>query len=156
MFSHSSSFRSWFFSYLSLALLLFTGFAYAGKDPIYTGRFSNLAVSGYDTVAYFTQSEAVKGDAQFSTEWQGAEWRFSTAENLAAFTEEPEKYAPQYGGYCAYAAASDKAVSADPKQWAIHNDKLYLNYNKRVREDWLQDKEAYIEKADRNWPGLLD
>ncbi len=142
--------------YLLYFLLLFSSQVMAAKDPIYTARFNNLAVSGYDTVAYFTQGEAVKGDEQFSTEWRGAEWRFSSADHLAAFKESPEDYAPQYGGYCAYAAASNRAVRTDPQAWKIHNGKLYLNFNKRVQKDWLQDIDGYITKADKNWPGLLD
>lgn len=129
--------------------------ANAGKDPIYTGLFNNLAVSGYDTVAYFTESKPVKGSEKFSTSWNGADWRFSSAENLALFNSDPQKYAPQYGGYCAYAASLNKAVSADPKQWDVHNGMLYLNYNKSVRQDWLKDKEGYIQSADKNWPALL-
>lgn len=144
---------------LFVALLVagtFSVFVAAAKDPVYTGHFSNVAVSGYDTVAYFTQGAATKGSDEFSTEWKGAEWRFSSAENLAKFVASPEKYAPQYGGYCAYAAASNQAAKTDPKAWHIHNGKLYLNYNKSVQKNWLQDKNGYIEKADNNWPALLN
>ena len=156
MFSFATSYRVLVLTFFAVSLSIVASTAHAAKDPIYTKRFSNLAVSGYDTVAYFTQSEALKGDEQFATEWMGAEWRFSSIENLNAFIEAPEKYAPQYGGYCAYAASANRAVSADPKQWTIHNDKLYLNYNKKVKEEWLQNPDAYIANADKNWPGLLE
>ena len=92
-----------FFVALSaLVFLSLASTAQAGKAPVYTSLFSDTALKGYDTVAYFTDGKPVKGDKQFSTEWNGATWQFATAENLAAFEAAPEKYAPQYGGYCAW------------------------------------------------------
>lgn len=135
---------------------IFSVTANAAKDPVYTPIFSNLAVSGYDAVAYFEQGAAVKGSKEFSYEWQGAKWRFSSAKNLASFKEDPEAFAPQYGGYCAYAAAINKAVKADPKVWDIRDGKLYLNFNKKIQQDWRADIDDYIEQADKNWPALLE
>jgi YHS domain-containing protein len=125
-------------------------------DAVYTGTFSNNAVSGYDTVAYFTDGKPVKGSEQFKTEYKGATWLFSSQENLERFKGDPEKYAPQYGGYCAYAVGEKNAlVSAEPDVWKIVDGKLYLNYDKDVGKIWAKDIPGYIQKADANWPGLV-
>lgn len=125
------------------------------KAPVYTGFLSNLAVGGYDTVSYFTESKAIKGSKEFSTEYKGATWYFSSQENLVAFTNNPEKYAPQYGGYCAWAVSQGYTAKGDPQQWSIHEDKLYLNYNADVQNRWLVDKENFILQGDKNWPQVL-
>lgn len=114
------------------------------------------AVDGYDVVAYFTEGAPVKGSADYSTEYKGADWYFSSQENLDKFKAEPIKYAPQYGGYCAWAASQGNLANGDPERWAIHEGKLYLNYSKGVQKKWLKDKPGFIAKADANWPGLLD
>ena len=125
------------------------------KDEIYTGTFSSEAVDGYDTVAYFTEGKPVEGKDEFSYEYKGAEWLFSSAENLAKFKANPEKYAPQYGGYCAYAVSQGGTASGDPEVWAIHNGKLYLNYSKSVQKRWDVDRDGFIAKANANWPSVL-
>lgn len=136
-------------------LVGFGGVAHAAKDPIYTGIFSSVAVSGYDPVAYFTQSKPVKGKKAISLSWNGATWRFSSEENKALFEKNPEKYAPQYGGYCAYAVAKNSTASGDPEQWTIHDGKLYLNYNQEINDTWRGDMLNFIDKADVNWPNVL-
>ncbi|WP_250654768.1 YHS domain-containing (seleno)protein [Alkalimarinus coralli] len=123
--------------------------------PIYTSFFSDVAVSGYDVVAYFTEHSPVKGNPELSTEYKGAEWHFSSQENLDAFKSNPEKYAPQYGGYCAWAVAYNKTAKGDPKQWAIHDGKLYLNYDANIKAKWTADRENLIKKADLYWPQLI-
>ena len=127
-------------------------------DPIYTSFFSNVAIKGYDTVAYFTENKAVKGSKDFVTEYKGATWHFSSQENLDLFKGNPEKYAPQYGGYCAWAMADGKGRTAgiSPDVWHIYEGKLYLNYNKNVQKEWLSTKLADIEVADRNYPNVTD
>lgn len=141
---------------LRLCALLLVSVSANAADLISTSFFSNKAVSGYDTVAYFTQGQAVKGDSQWTTEYQGAQWLFSSAEHLAMFEAEPEKYAPQYGGYCAWAVSekSDFAPS-DPEQWAIVDGKLYLNYNADIKGRWDSARTLHIQQADQNWPGLI-
>ncbi len=134
-----------FYSSLSLAL-----------GPVYVGGDSETAIRGYDTVAYFTEGKPVKGSAQYTTEYKGATWRFSSKDNLAKFTGDPEKYAPQYGGYCAYAVSQDKTASIKPPAFTIHEGKLYLNYSKGVRKIWLRDMEEHILRANENWPGVLN
>lgn len=146
--------------YLLLFVVLFTATfsvqVFAAKDTIFTPAFSNLAIRGYDTVAYFTSGEPTKGSKEFEYEWMDATWRFSSAENLELFKGEPEKYAPQYGGYCAWALAENKLASVDPTQWTIVNDKLYLNYSKKIQNKWLKDRDNLISEGDKNWPTVLE
>lgn len=125
-------------------------------DPINTGWFGNTAIKGYDPVAYFTKGEPVKGGKAFTVEWRGANWLFANEANKELFEANPEKYAPQYGGYCAYAVSQGATASIDPEAWTIHEGKLYLNYSKAVQRDWLEDREGYIRLADEAWPKLLE
>ncbi|MDZ7343106.1 MAG: YHS domain-containing protein, partial [candidate division KSB1 bacterium] len=102
----------------------------------------------------FTVSKPVKGDSKFEYKWMGATFRFSTKENLDLFKKEPEKYAPQYGGYCAYAISQNYTAPVDPEAWDIVNGKLYLNYSKSVQKKWKEKRDEYIALADKNWPAL--
>ena len=146
----------------ALVLLGVSVGATAADDPIYTGLFNNRAVSGYDTVAYFTAGKPLKGKKKFRTEYMDAEWRFSSQENLDLFLADPAKYAPQYGGYCAWAMGGGDngtrgyKASGDPEQWEIVDGKLYLNYNEEVKGKWVQDIPGFIEKADRFYPTVVD
>lgn len=127
------------------------------KEPIYTGTFSNKAVGGYDTVSYFQGTgEPVKGVKDYQTEWRGANWFFASADNLQKFKADPEKYAPQYGGYCAWAVSQGYLAKGDPKVFAKVGDKLYLNYNQDVSDKWEPEKEALIPAADEKYSGLVD
>lgn len=137
-----------------LAFLLLSA-PVAAKDPVYTGTLSNLAVSGYDPVAYFTEGKPVEGSAAFEHKWKGATWRFANAKNLEAFKTDPAAYAPQYGGYCAWAVSQGYTASADPSAWRIVGKKLYLNYNREVQQNWEKDAAGNIVKADGNWPKVL-
>jgi len=140
-----------------VTVLLMSTQVHAAKDPIYTSFLSNKAAGGYDVVTYFQgDGIPVKGLKQFKLEYKGADWYFSSQQNLDMFTQEPEKYAPQYGGYCAYALASNETVKGDPLQFHIHNDKLYLNINAKYKDIWIADKQNYIDKGDTNWPTVLD
>ncbi|NET11347.1 MAG: YHS domain-containing protein, partial [Symploca sp. SIO2B6] len=116
---------------------------------------NGLAIEGTDPVAYFTQSEAVPGSEEFAYEWGGATWRFSSAENRDRFAANPEQYAPQYGGHCAWAVSQGYPAPIDPEAWKIVDGKLYLNYDKRVQSRWERDIPGNIAKADQNWPGVL-
>ena len=139
-----------------LALVLFSATpALAAKDEVSTGFLSNLAVSGHDPVAYFREGRPVKGSADFTVSWKGAEWRFASAANRDAFKADPEAFAPQYGGYCAWAVSQGYTASTDPEAWHIENGKLYLNYSKEVRAQWRRDIPGNIAKGDANWPGVL-
>ena len=125
-------------------------------DPTFTAIFSDQAIRGYDTVAYFTEGKPVEGDDKFSTEYNEATWLFSSQENLDLFKADPEKYAPQYGGYCAYAVSQNSTASIKPELFTIHDGKLYLNYNESINKKWVADKESFIVQADANWPALLE
>jgi len=118
-----------------------------------TGR---LALKGYDPVAYFTTTKAVRGSSSFKTSWMGMTWNFASKENLQKFVKNPQHYAPQYDGYCAYGVSKGKKAETDPEAWTIVNDKLYLNYSPDVKEEWLKDKANLIKVADKNWPELKD
>jgi len=139
-----------------LAVLLLPGAAWAEKAPVYTSYFSNVAAGGYDVTAYFTEAKPVKGKKAFKTEYMGVDWHFSSRENLDKFTGNPDKYAPQYGGYCAWAVAQGDTASGDPLQWTVHDGKLYLNYNKKINNRWRADMEKFIADGDKNWPAVLD
>lgn len=136
-------------------MVMATPAAFADKAPVYTGNFSNVAVQGHDPVAYFTDGEPVKGSKKFKTTYEGAEFRFATADNLAAFEADPAKYAPQYGGYCAWAVSQGYTAKGDADHWAIVDGKLYLNYNKKVQATWNEDRPGFIASADKEWPTVL-
>jgi YHS domain-containing protein len=119
------------------------------------GKADNIAIMGYDPVAYFTVGKAIKGSPRYYHEWNDAIWLFASENNRNLFAEQPEKYAPQYGGYCAYGVAVPKQkIEIDPRAWHIHNGKLYLNYTPNTQDVWLRSKEQYIEDADKNWPDV--
>ncbi len=130
--------------------------AHAEKAPVYTGSFSNVAVEGYDAVAYFTEGKPVKGDKDFATEYNGAEFRFASQANLDAFKADPVNYAPQFGGYCAWAVSQGYTAKGDAEVWRIVDGKLYLNYNRKVQSDWEKDIPGFIQSANSNWPNVLN
>lgn len=136
-------------TFLTPALLI-------ARDPVdaVNRARDGVALRGYDTVAYFKDSRAVKGAAQFEHEWMGARWRFASKENRDAFAASPEKYAPQFGGYCAWAVGHNYTADADPEAWRVVDGKLYLNYNRSVQQKWEQDRAKWIEEGHRNWPHL--
>lgn len=126
------------------------------NDPIETGTFNNKAIYGYDTVAYFTQDKAVKGSEDFMTTWRGAEWFFSSKEHMDLFVADPVKYAPQYGGYCAYAMSDGRLVGIDEDAFTILDGKLYLNYSKSVMKEWRTNTGQFIQEADGWYPKKVD
>ncbi|MGQ0484804.1 MAG: YHS domain-containing (seleno)protein [Hyphomicrobiales bacterium] len=130
--------------------------AFAAKPELFTGLVKGVAVGGHDSVSYFMGSEPRRGEERFSTVWRGAAWRFANQENLDAFTADPAKYAPQYGGYCAYAVSRGYTAKGDPIAWTVVDGKLYLNYSLDVRKTWAEDIPGNIAKADGNWPGVLN
>ncbi|MFK7852553.1 MAG: YHS domain-containing (seleno)protein [Granulosicoccus sp.] len=126
------------------------------KKGLFGYEPNGIAIRGYDTVAYFTQDKPVEGNDKFTTQWSDATWKFSSQEHLDLFIAEPEKYAPQYGGYCAYGVANESLVKIEPEQWSIVDDKLYLNYNAKLNREWKKDISGYITKADALFEKLLD
>jgi YHS domain-containing protein len=117
-------------------------------------KSSNQAIRGYDPVAYFTAGKPVKGDQRFTFHWKEADWYFSSKEDLNLFMKDPQKYAPQYGGYCAYGMSEAKKAPTDPSAWTIVNGKLYLNYSLQVEESWKKNQKQRIGQADKNWPQI--
>ncbi|WP_374354967.1 YHS domain-containing (seleno)protein [Chitinimonas sp.] len=137
----------------ALALSVFSLAALA-IQPVF--QTEDGAIRGYDPVAYFTQHKPVKGDKQFTSKWQDAEWHFANEANLKAFEANPEKYAPQYGGYCAYGVAQGYTPETDPAAFKVVNNKLYLNLSQAVLKKWSKDIKGYVKDADENWPKLKD
>ncbi|MCS6306048.1 MAG: tat pathway signal sequence domain protein [Nitrospira sp.] len=122
---------------------------------VHAGQFferNNLAIDGYDPVAYFTEQKPVKGSTQFRSDFEGSTFQFVSAAHRDAFALNPAKYTPQYGGYCAYGTAKGYKATIDPAAFTVVGDKLYLNYSETVRSRWLSDIPGYIQKADVNWP----
>lgn len=136
-----------------VAAILLSPLALAQKPQVFSDR--NGAIRGYDPVAYFEHKGPVKGSQQFAHAWRGATWHFASAENRDRFAAAPEKYAPQYGGYCAYAVSEGYTADIDPAAWTIVDGKLYLNYSRRIRERWSRDIPGNIRKGDANWPAVL-
>lgn len=135
------------------AVLAFAG--PGGLDPVNkTG--AGLALKGYDAVAYFTEGRPVSGDERYEHTWKGARWLFVSAGNRDAFAKDPERYAPVYGGYCAYAVSHGYTADGDPQVWKIVEDRLYLNYNREAQKLWGEDIPGNIAKGDENWPRFLE
>lgn len=114
-----------------------------------------VAIKGYDPVAYFLDGRPVKGNDEFTHEWKGALWKFSSAEHRDLFAGDPEKYAPRYGGYCAFAVSINRTADIDPDSWSIVDGKLYLNLDTKTKKLWERDIPGNIKKGDENWPRLL-
>ncbi len=136
-----------------VALPLIPRSALAARLETFT--IGGLAIQGTDPVAYFDGAGPVAGLPDHRLMWKGAEWRFATEANMSAFEMNPTAYAPQYGGYCAYALAQGALASTDPQAWTLHEGKLYLNFSLEVRQTWVQDIPGYITKADSHWPQVL-
>lgn len=136
---------------------LIFGLAVAGlraEKPV-NSTWTGLAIKGYDPVAYFLESKPVEGSDAFEFEWNGATWRFGSAANRDLFVKEPAKYAPQFGGYCAWAVSRGYTAGIEPEAWKILNGKLYLNYNLKIQKQWEGDTAGNIAKAEANWPEIL-
>ena len=139
---------------LALAPAVLAAPAANAEPPVYTGSFSDTALQGYDPVAYFEQGEAVKGSDDFTTEYIGATFKFASAADRDAFIADPAAYAPQYGGYCAWAMADGRYAKGDARYWRIVDGKLYLNYNAGIQKKWEKDVPGFISKADTHWTEL--
>lgn len=137
---------------LMLTIMLVGVASYAQNSEIFNNKKG--AINGYDAVAYFKESKPIKGDSQFNYQWKDANWYFSSKENLETFKENPEKYVPQYGGYCAYGTSEGHKAPTQPDAWTIVDGKLYLNYNKAVEVLWNKNQSELIKKADTNWDGV--
>ena len=113
---------------------------------------AGVAIRGYDAVAYFTQGKPVKGSSAFAADYQGSTFHFSSAAHRDAFVADPAKYAPQYGGFCAFGTSRGYKAAIEPSAFTVVDDKLYLNYNRDVQQQWRRDIAGHVRTADRNWP----
>ena len=146
---------------LGVIAVLFSTAARAAEPPINTlknnflGGRTDTAINGYDAVAYFTVGKPLKGQDSLATEWMGAKWKFSSQAHLDLFKSNPQKYAPQYGGYCAYGVTQGKLVKVEPDQFTLRDGKLYLNYDADIQAKWLKDPAGHIKDADAKFQALL-
>jgi hypothetical protein len=139
---------------VGLAVVGLVGFStFSAKSEIaaYNIDSDNVAIHGYDTVAYFTEGKAVKGSGQFEHVWEDARWHFASAANRDLFTTNPDRYAPQYGGYCALGIAAGEFAHVDPEAWTIVDGKLYLNKSKKLMEIWRESTPTHLWISDHNW-----
>jgi hypothetical protein len=123
--------------------------------PAVYAASDGFAAGGYDVTAYFTQGKPVRGSTRHELMLEGATWRFASAESKARFQADPGAYAPQFGGYCAWAVSQGYLASGDPRQWKIVDGKLYLNFNARAKELWEADQGDAIKRGHANWPTVL-
>jgi YHS domain-containing protein len=137
-----------------LALILLSSSAFAG-DLINVAGASRVALNGYDPVAFFTDAKPVIGSPFIRGSYQGAEYFFATEGHKTLFLAKPEKYAPQYGGYCAYGVSVEALAPVDINTWQIRDGKLYLNFSDEFSEKFNADFNGNVAKAERNWPGLV-
>ena len=132
---------------------IFSQLAIAGSgDAIF--EKGGVAIGGYDPVSYHIMSKASKGDSRYAFQWNNTRWLFASQSNKDLFAANPEKYAPRYGGFCAYAASKGALAPTDPQAWTIKDDRLYLNYSTAVRSKWREDIDSNITLADENWKTL--
>ncbi len=135
---------------IAAILLISTTIAQAQKSEVFIT--DGKAIKGYDPVAFFKESKPVKGVESLSYQYNDATWLFSSKTNLETFKKDPEKYAPQYGGYCAYGTAGGHKAPTQTNTWTIVDGKLYFNYNDKVKESWNKQQAKLIEKANTQWP----
>lgn len=139
---------------LTFSPLMLVPSAASAEPAVYTGRFSSTALQGNDAVAYFKTGTPTKGSDEFTAEYNGATFKFASAANRDAFVADPAAYAPQYGGYCAWAIADGKYAKGDARHWKIVDGKLYLNFNEGVQQKWNKDIPGFIAKGDAKWTEL--
>lgn len=138
---------------LALGVVAVAPRAAAAFEPVYSD--GGAAIGGYDPVAYFTEGKPVAGSEAFTAEHDGATWRFASAANRDAFVADPERYAPQYGGYCAYAVSEGYTAEVDPDAWSIVDGRLFLNYSKSIQRRWERNRDERIATGDSNWPKIV-
>jgi YHS domain-containing protein len=137
-------------AYFSTALIALSILA-----PAWAGEYfekDGVALRGYDPVAYFSENKPVKGSPDHKAEYEGSAFHFTSKANRDAFVADPARYAPQYGGFCAFGMASGYKAATDPAAFSIVDGKLYLNYNRDVQKQWSADRPGFIAKAEKNWP----
>lgn len=139
---------------ITASLLLLAIVSFAQKTSVFNKN--GVAIGGYDVVAFYEESKPVMGNKKFSYQWQDANWYFANQQHLDSFKLSPVKYAPQYGGYCAYGTAEGHKAPTEIETWTIVDGRLFFNYNKAVQKLWLKDQQVLIKKADEQWPLIKD
>lgn len=134
-----------------VGVAFFSTFSAKSGIAAYNVDSDNVAIQGYDTVAYFTEGKAVKGSGEFEHVWEDAKWRFASVANRDLFATNPDRYAPQYGGYCALGIAAGEFAHVDPEAWTIVDGKLYLNKSKKHMEIWRDSTATHLWISDHNW-----
>ena len=140
--------------FLLLATFVLNYLSFSQKSEVFIKN--NKAIDGYDVVAFFTNHQPIKGDEKFIVNYNNAIWYFSSQQNADSFKLKPEKYAPQFGGYCAYGCSNGYKAPTQIETWAIYDDKLYFNYNLKVKDSWMNKKEVLIPIANDNWIKIKD
>lgn len=135
----------------TLATFVSVGSAHAADEFFIADANMNIAINGYDPVAYHTAGKPVKGDANYKYEHNDVVWKFSSAENMAAFEADPAKFAPAYGGWCTVGASKGKKIATQPELFQIVDGQLYLNSSEGAHNLFLKDKAGTIDTADTNW-----
>jgi YHS domain-containing protein len=144
------------FRWLILTLLMSLGFAGALRaDQVRVFTQDGVAIGGYDVVIYFTENRAALGDARHAVMWKGATWYFASPETMSSFEMNPKAYAPQYGGFCAYAMSEGRLADPSPTSFTILNGKLYLNDGPGAQSEWSSAAEANIAAANAHWKAIL-
>lgn len=139
--------------FFPLSLMLITGASAFSQTTNYYSK-DGIAIKGYDPVAFFTLQKAVEGSNTYTAEWSGSKWMFISQASKDSFIAHPFRYAPQYGGFCAFGASENHKAPTDPNAWTVINNKLYLNYSNKVKEMWIKDTANRIKAADEYWTGL--
>ncbi len=150
--------RSRFLIFICIALFAAAcgTLSFDSAEKLVSKTADGLAIRGYDAVAYRTIETATKGNAQYEYAWKGAKWLFANAENRDSFAANPEMYAPEYGGFCAWSMAQKNVMEADPEVWKVVDGKLYLIQNEMVKEVWEKSQPDFIEKSNQNWQKMRD
>lgn len=138
---------------IALPVTLAARGAWASTPPVYAE--DGVAIDGSDAVAYFSEGAPVAGNPGITLDWNGATWRFASETNRDAFAADPEAYAPQFGGYCAWAVSRGYTAPTIPEAWTIHDGKLYLNFSRRIQRRWERDIPGNIARGEQNWPHVL-
>ncbi len=148
--AHNTAARNRTTFLLAAWMLVLTASSLFAQNP-YNVDKAGVAIKGYDVVAYFSDGKPAQGKVEFTHEWHGAKWQFTSAEHRDAFKAAPEKYAPEYGGFCAWGMTKGYKASVEPTAWKIVNNKLYLNYNAEVQQSWSKEVSSMIRTADEQW-----
>lgn len=149
--SSSTTFKT----FLMAVSLFIAGHSFAADSDANADE-NDVAIHGYDTVAYFTESKPTQGSTKFTATYKNTIYQFASSDNRDKFRANPEKYAPQFGGHCAMGVALNKKLDVDPTAWRIVEGKLYLNLNKQVQEKWLSDVSGNLKTAYGIWPSIKD